>query len=203
MFANSHLEDLSDAERDRIREDVEEAVRGLLFALRIPLDHNTEDTPRRVAKLYVDEVFRGRYYPPPRVASFPNVTELDQLYVVGPITVRSACSHHLVPILGQAWVGVIPSDRVVGLSKIARITEWVMARPQIQEEAVNQLADALEEALFPRGLGVVVSAEHLCMTWRGVRDPGVRMTTAVMRGLLLKEPAARAEFLAYARGEQR
>lgn len=194
--ANGHL-DLSDAERNTIRHDVELAVQHLLSSLRIDWrnDHNTQGTPGRVARMFVDEVMRGRFHPAPSLTDFPNAANLDQLYVVGPITVRSMCSHHLVPILGRAWVGVIPSDRVIGLSKFTRLTEWVMARPQIQEEAAIQLADVIEEAIRPKGLGLVIRAQHLCMTWRGVRDNGTEMTTSVMRGILLEDAAARAEFL--------
>lgn len=184
-------------ERDAIIDDVERAVEGLLDALRIDWrnDHNTRGTPRRVAKMYVNEVFSGRYERPPTITDFPNVRELDQVYVVGPVAVRSACSHHLVPIIGQAWVAVLPSERVIGLSKFSRLARWIMARPQIQEEATVQLADAIEEAIKPQGLAVVVRAQHLCMTWRGVREEQTQMTTSVMRGLIRTDAALRAEVM--------
>jgi GTP cyclohydrolase I len=144
----------------------------------------------------VREVFQGRYTPRPVLTDFPNSKQLDELYTVGPIAVRSCCAHHLVPILGEAYVGVIPGSRVVGLSKFARLAEWVLSRPQIQEEAAVQLADALEQAIEPKGLGVIIEASHLCTSWRGVRDQGQRMTTSVMRGLFRADAAARAELLA-------
>lgn len=176
-------------------------IARLLDALAIGHDHNTADTPRRVARMLVREVFAGRYQPAPDLTDFPNVTELDQIYCVGPITIRSCCAHHLVPILGHAWVGVVPSQRVIGLSKFHRLAEWVMARPQIQEEATQQLADEIERAVRPLALGLVVRAQHLCCQWRGVRDAGSLMTTSVMRGLFKNDAKARAEFLSLIAGQ--
>lgn len=183
-------------ELEQLQDEVAARVADLLEALVIQQDHNTADTPRRVAKMLVREAMAGRYQPPPPSTDFPNAKELDEVYTVGPITVRSMCSHHLVPILGRAWLGVLPSHRVIGLSKFNRLTEWVMARPQIQEEATVQIADLIEEALHPQGLALVIEASHLCMTWRGVKDPGTKMVTSVMRGWFRDRPAARAEFLA-------
>jgi len=180
-----------------IEHDVEAAAVALLDALRIPWrdDHNTKDTPRRYARMLVREACAGRFTAPPTLTEFPNVANLDQLYVVGPLAVRSVCAHHLTAITGRAWIGVLPSARILGLSKFARVVAHVMARPQIQEEATVQIADAIEEAIKPLGLAVIVRAQHLCMTWRGVRDTDAEMTTSVMRGLLLDKPAARSEFL--------
>jgi len=162
----------------------------------VPNDHNTEGTPERVAKMFVDEVMRGRYYPAPDITAFPNDLKLDELYVTGPITVRSMCSHHLVPIVGQAWVGIVPGeDTVIGLSKFNRLVDWVFSRPQIQEEASIQLADIIEEKAKPKGLAIVVKATHMCMTWRGVRETqDATMTTSIVRGVLRDKPEARAEF---------
>jgi GTP cyclohydrolase I len=147
-----------------------------------------------VAKMYVRELFAGRYSPPPHVTEFPNSKRLDELYTVGPITVRSTCSHHFCPVTGSAWLGVVPGARLIGLSKFNRIADWVLSRPQIQEEAVVQLADAVERLIEPRGLGVVIKASHSCMTMRGVKDGGTVMTTSVMRGLLFTDPKTRSEF---------
>lgn len=178
-----------------IRGNVEHAVAELLRALRIDTesDHNTKGTAKRVARMYVDEVMAGRFQPPPDVTDFPNAANLDQVYVVGPCDVRSMCSHHLVPILGKAWIAVLPSERVMGLSKFSRLLRWVMARPQIQEEATVQLADAIERAIAPRGLAVVVKAQHLCMVWRGVKEANTLMTTSIVRGVFRDDAAARAE----------
>ena len=187
-----------------IEAEVEQHVAGILSALLIDVerDHNTKQTAARVARMLVREVCKGRFEPAPRLTDFPNASRLDQLYTVGPIAVRSCCSHHLCPIEGEAWCGVIPSERVIGLSKFSRLAEWVMARPQIQEEATSQLADKIAAAISPLGLGVVVRARHTCMTWRGVREPATTMTTSVMRGLLRDQASARAEFLALIEGQR-
>lgn len=198
--ANVPLPHLAAAERDAIRVDVEEAISELLHALRIAPDHNTRDTARRVAKMYVDEVCRGRFHPPPAITSFPNVAHLDELITVGPISVRSLCSHHFAPIIGHAYIGVLPGESVIGLSKYTRIVDHVMARPQIQEEATVQVADAIEAVSKPRGVAVMVRANHLCMTWRGVRDHGSLMTTSVMRGLMAQKSDLKAEFLTFVDG---
>lgn len=180
---------------DAIEHDVRQAIDALLHALVIERDHNTEDTPARVARMLVHELYKGRYQPMPTLTDFPNVRALDELYTVGPITVRSTCSHHLVPVIGQAWVGVIPGERVIGLSKFSRLVDWVMSRPQIQEEAVMQIADEIENVIAPKGMGVILRANHMCMTARGVRDHDTSMVTSVMRGLLLDQHEARNEFL--------
>lgn len=180
-------------------EEVTEKMQAVLDSLVIDTqnDHNTADTARRVAKMYLQEVFKGRYTPVPPITEFPNAERLNELMIVGPITVRSACSHHLCPIVGKLWVGVMPnkSTNVIGLSKYARLAEWVMGRPQIQEEAVMQLADLIEEKTRPNGLALVMEAEHFCMGWRGVKDMDSRMLNSVMRGVFLKDDALRKEFL--------
>jgi GTP cyclohydrolase I len=160
-------------------------------------DHNTRDTARRVAKMYLKEVFAGRYTPQPPVTEFPNVRQLSELMIVGPVTVRSACSHHLCPIIGRVWVGVMPNEHsaLIGLSKYARLVEWVMTRPQIQEEAISQLAELLQDKMQPDGLAIVMEADHYCMQWRGVKDMDSRMTNSIMRGSFLKNPDLRQEFL--------
>jgi GTP cyclohydrolase I len=196
-FANDNISEyLTDGDLDRLQAEVEEKMLEVLKSLVIDVenDHNTQDTAKRVAKMYLKEVFAGRYDKMPKVTEFPNAKDLDQIYTLGPITVRSACSHHLVPITGRAWIGVLPSDRVIGISKFVRLANWVMARPQIQEEATVQLADLVEKMITPKGLAVVVEATHQCMTWRGVRESETKMTTSVMRGTFLEDPTARAEF---------
>ena len=160
-------------------------------------DHNTRGTAGRIAKMYLEEVFKGRYTAPPVITDFPNAKGLDEMYMTGPITIRSACSHHFVPIVGRCWIGIIPGDRVIGLSKFNRIVDWVASRPQLQEELVMQIADDLDEKMAPKGLAVVVEATHMCMTWRGVREGmEAKMTTNVMRGAFRDKPEARAEFMA-------
>ena len=160
-------------------------------------DHNTRGTAGRIAKMCLEEVFKGRYTAPPVITDFPNAKGLDEMCMTGPITIRSACSHHFVPIVGRCWIGIIPGDRVIGLSKFNRIVDWVASRPQIQEELVLQTADYLDEKMAPKGLAVVVQATHLYMIWRGVREGmEAKMTTNVMRGAFRDKPEARAEFMA-------
>ncbi len=190
-------------ELDLLREEVAKRVQALLESLVIDTesDHNTQDTARRVARMYVNEVFRGRYLPQPDVTEFPNVEHLNELMIVGPITVRSACSHHLCPIIGKLWIGVMPNERsnLIGLSKYVRLADWVMSRPQIQEEAIVRLADLLQEKMQPDGLALVMEADHFCMQWRGVKDTDSKMVNSVMRGSFLKDVSLRREFLALLR----
>lgn len=194
---------LTPTERAWVEDDVCKAFNHVLDCLLIDrdTDHNTRDTPRRLAKMFMREVFAGRYQVAPEVTHFPNVKKVDEMYTLGPIAVRSTCSHHFAPIMGDVWIGVIPGDKLVGISKLSRISSWIMSRPQIQEEAVEQLADELERLLVPRGLGVVVKASHMCMTWRGVREHATTMVTSVMRGAFAERPDAKAEFMAIIRGQ--
>lgn len=191
---------IEDGELEQLKGEVESKMRQVLEALVIDIesDHNTQDTAKRTAKMFINEVFGGRYVPAPPVTEFPNVARLNELMIVGPVTVRSACSHHLCPIIGRIWVGVMPNEHsaLIGLSKYARLTEWVMNRPQIQEEAIAQLANLLQEKMQPDGLAIVMEADHSCMQWRGVRDMDSKMTNSVMRGSFLKDPNLRREFLA-------
>lgn len=203
-FANDNISEyLEPKDLVKIKRNVEKAMEKVLEALIIDTenDHNTKETAKRVAKMYIDEVFKGRYVEQPKITDFPNAKDLDQIYTLGPITIRSACSHHLVPITGHAWIGIIPNDRVIGISKFSRLTEWVMSRPQIQEEATVQLADLIEEKIKPKAVAVIIKATHQCMTWRGVRDNGVSMTTSVMRGLFRDDEGARNEFLSIIKGQ--
>ena len=186
-------------ELDALKAEVEGRLLEVLNSLVIDTenDHNTRDTAARVAKMYLTEVFRGRYLAAPPVTEFPNVEGLNELMIVGPITVRSACSHHLCPIIGRVWIGVMPNEHsnLIGLSKYVRLTDWVMSRPQIQEEAVTRLADLLTERMQPDGLAVVLEADHFCMQWRGVKDSDSKMINSVMRGVFLKDATLRREFL--------
>ena len=186
-------------ELEALLDEVEVKMKGVLESLVIDTvnDHNTNDTARRVAKMYLNEVFKGRYLKAPAITEFPNAEHLNELMIVGPITVRSACSHHFCPVIGKIWIGVLPNERtnVIGLSKYARLAEWVMGRPQIQEEAVVQLADLIQEKTQPDGLAIVMEASHFCMSWRGVKDMDSKMINSVMRGAFLKDPNLRREFL--------
>jgi len=187
-------------ELEQLLDEVEAKMQGVLDSMVIDTtsDHNTNDTARRVAKMYLLEVFKGRYVKQPSITEFPNAEHLNELMIVGPITVRSACSHHFCPVIGKVWIGIMPNEHtnVIGLSKYARLAEWVMGRPQIQEEAVVQLADLIMEKTQPDGLAIVMEASHYCMAWRGVKDMDARMINSVMRGVFLKDAALRREFLA-------
>lgn len=198
--ANDNIADfIEPGELDLLLTEVAGRMQGVLDSLVIDTrtDHNTANTARRVARMYLNEVFKGRYHKPPAMTEFPNAEHLNELMIVGPITVRSACSHHLVPIMGQLWIGVMPNEHtnVIGLSKYARLAEWIMSRPQIQEEAVVQLADLIQHKTKPDGLALVMQASHFCMAWRGVKDTGSKMMNSVMRGVFLKDANLRREFL--------
>ena len=201
FHANDNIaEFIEPGELEKLLDEVQDKMAGVLSSLVIDTDsdHNTQDTARRVAKMYLHEIFKGRYHKAPAVTEFPNAERLNELMIVGPITVRSACSHHLCPIMGKVWIGVMPNEHsnLIGLSKYARLIDWIMSRPQIQEEAVTQVADLLQSRMQPDGLAVVMEADHFCMQWRGVKDMDSKMINSVMRGSFLKDPNLRREFLA-------
>ena len=199
--ANDNIADyIQPSELELLLDEVTEKMKGVLDSMVIDTehDHNTNNTARRVAKMYLKEVFKGRYVTAPEITEFPNAEHLNELMIVGPITVRSACSHHLCPVIGKIWIGVLPNEHtnVIGLSKYARLAEWIMGRPQIQEEAVVQLADLIQRKTQPDGLAIVMEASHFCMGWRGVKDMDSKMINSVMRGVFLKDANLRREFLA-------
>jgi len=206
FHANDNIADFVEpGELEMLLDEVEAKMKGVLASLVIDTanDHNTDETARRVAKMYVNEVFRGRYVKAPAITEFPNAEHLNELMIVGPITVRSACSHHFCPVIGKIWIGVMPNEHtnVIGLSKYARLAEWVMGRPQIQEEAVVQLADLIQLKTQPDGLAIVMEASHYCMAWRGVKDMDSKMINSVMRGVFLKDSNLRREFLSLIPGK--
>lgn len=172
-------------------------VEGILGALHIDWlsDHNMKDTPKRVAKMLVRETFVGRYEEPPLITDFPNVSNLDQLMAIGPIDVKSTCAHHLQPIYGKAWIGVLPNrkGRIIGLSKFNRIVDHFSRRPQIQEELTSQIAVQLQKLLKPKGLIVMVKARHFCMCARGVNQESDTVTS-VAKGTLRDNPSLKSEF---------
>jgi GTP cyclohydrolase I len=184
------------------RPDVIEAERAaaeLLRALGARLDTDgMRDTPRRMVAAYT-EMLTPR---PFDMTTFPNDEGYDELVLVRDIPVASVCEHHFLPFMGVAHVGYLPGDRIVGLSKLARVVELFARRPQVQERLTTQVGDWLAEHLNPRGIGVVVDAEHLCMTLRGVQAPGTRTLTSTMRGTLRADPRSRAEFLSLTRADR-
>lgn len=197
FLANDNIHKYFDAdEKEALLIEVEEALEDVFSALIIDtvLDHNTRETAHRVAKMFMNEIFAGRYDPPPRVTSFPNASNYDQIYVTGPITVRSTCAHHMMPIVGRAYIGVFPGTAVIGLSKFNRLVDWVASRPQIQEEMTQQIADIVEEESKADGVAVVIQAEHFCMTHRGVKEHESDMTTSIMRGVFRENASLKQEF---------
>jgi len=161
-------------------------------------DHNTRDTPRRVARMYVDEIMHGRFSNPPVLTEFDNVEQFDQLIITGPIEIRSTCAHHLMPIYGEAFIGVLPATdgKIIGLSKYDRIVQYFAGRLQIQEELVKQIGQFIMEKTRPRGVAVRISAVHMCKTHRGVRaSHRSRMVTSAYFGALETDVQRRDEFL--------
>lgn len=196
FFANHNIsKHIQPGELEQLEAEVAEQFEGVLQRLVIDTDHdhNTHGTARRVAKMFVREIFGGRYQPMPRVTSFPNMG-YESLYTTGPISIRSTCAHHFQNIVGNCWVGVLPEGEVIGLSKFNRIVHWIAQRPQIQEEMTTEIAEALKEYAKTPNVAVIVKAEHHCMTQRGVREHESDMTTAVMHGAFRTDPSLKKEF---------
>jgi GTP cyclohydrolase I len=196
FHSNDNISDyINDGELLQLQMEVEQAMHQVLRALVIDTenDHNTKETAKRVAKMFVNETFSGRYLPAPRVTSFPNLG-YRSLYTTGPITIRSTCAHHFQNIVGKCWVGILPEDEVIGLSKFNRIVHHIVERPQIQEEMTTQIANELVKFAKTPHVAVVVKAEHHCMTARGVREHESDMTTAIMLGAFETDPSLKSEF---------
>lgn len=183
------------------KEQIEQAIRLILEA--VGEDPNREgllDTPKRVAKMY-EEVFSGLNEDPKEHFQTVFGEDHEELVLVKDIPFYSMCEHHLVPFYGKAHVAYIPrGGKVTGLSKLARAVDAVARRPQLQERITSTIADSIVETLDPHGVMVVVEAEHMCMTMRGVKKPGAMTVTSAVRGVLEKDPAARAEVLSFIKG---
>ena len=172
------------------------AAREFLTALGVSCDNESmERTPRRMAEAYA-AMMTSR---PFETTTFPNEEAYDELVVVRSIPVQSLCEHHFLPFTGVAHVGYLPGSRIVGLSKLARVVELFSRRPQVQERLTHQVADWVDLNLAPKGVGVVIEAEHTCMTLRGAHVAGTTTSTSALRGVLRENPASRAEFLATVR----
>lgn len=196
-FSNDNISSfIEDGEINPLIEEVSSKMEAVLRSLVIDIDndHNTADTAKRVAKMFINEIFRGRYEKTPDITSFPNVMQYDQLYVTGPITIRSMCAHHMMPIAGKCYIGVHPGANVIGLSKFNRIVDWIASRPQIQEEMTQQIADEIEKITQASGVAVLIQAEHFCMTHRGVKEHDSDMTTSIVRGSFREDPNLKSEF---------
>lgn len=196
FHSNDNIADfINDEEIELLVDEVADKFQGVLESLVIDTDHdhNTQDTARRVAKMFVKETFSGRYRSVPKVTAFPNMG-YKSLYTTGPISIRSTCAHHFQNIVGRCWVGIVPEEEVIGLSKFNRLVHHICERPQIQEEMTTQIAAALKQYAKTDNIAVVVKAEHHCMTMRGVREHESDMTTAIMLGAFEKDAALKKEF---------
>ena len=194
--SNDNIADfVKEGELEQLQQEVQGQFQSVLDSLVIDTanDHNTQETAKRVAKMYVQEIFGGRFQPTPRVTAFPNMG-YKSMYTSGPISIRSTCAHHFQNIVGKCWVGIIPEDEVIGLSKFNRLVHHIAERPQIQEEMTSAIADRLSLYAKTQHVAVIVKAEHHCMTHRGVREHESDMTTAVMKGAFLNEPPVKQEF---------
>jgi GTP cyclohydrolase I len=194
-----------DAKKRPTQDDAEAAVRTLIeWAGDDPTREGLLETPKRVAKAY-RELFAG-YEADPREyleRTFEEVAGYDELVVLRDIRVVSFCEHHMLPFLGKAHVGYLPSDRVVGISKLARVVNGFARRLQIQEKLTSEIAQAIQDILKPKGVGVVIVSEHSCMTMRGVNTPGSRLTTSRLLGEVRDDPRTRQEFLELVRNGDR
>jgi GTP cyclohydrolase I len=191
-----HLRVVHDREKVNLPA-AERAVRDLLLALgRDPSSPHLADTPRRVAKSFT-EMLTPREFD---LTTFPNDEHYDELVLAKSIPVQSLCEHHMLPFTGVAHVGYLPGARILGLSKLARVVELFARDLQVQERLTVQVANWLQEHLAPKGVGVVVEAEHMCMSMRGVQAAGSRTITSSVHGLLREDARSRQEFFTLARG---
>ena len=186
---------VNEEELKLLQKEVEVQFQNVLSSLVIDTenDHNTKETAKRVSKMWIKEVFGGRYKSLPNITVFPNLG-YKSLYTSGPISIKSTCAHHFQNIVGNCWVGIIPNGEVIGLSKFNRLVYHIAERPQIQEEMTTQIAEALQIYAKTKNIAVLLKAEHHCMTHRGVREHESDMTTAIMLGAFKDDPAAREEF---------
>ena len=184
------------------RDRVQAAVSEFLAAIgEDPAREGLRDTPRRIADMYA-EVFDGLHTDPAEHLKVGFEVAHDEMVLLRNIPFYSMCEHHFLPCHGEAHVGYVPDGRVVGISKLARVVEGFARRPQVQEKLTTQIAEAIMDALHPDGVAVVIEAEHLCMTMRGVKKPGSRMVTSAMRGLFRESALTRAEFLSLVLGRR-
>lgn len=187
----------TDVDQARIAAGFSEIIRALHED---PEREGLLDTPARVGRMYA-EIFSGLQDDPVAVLQTGFEEGHDEMIVARDIPFFSMCEHHFLPFYGIAHIGYIPQGRIVGISKLARVTDILAKRPQLQERLTTQIANAIVEGLAPMGVGVVVEAEHLCMVMRGIKKPGARIVTSVNRGCFRDDPRTRAEFLGFARGD--
>jgi len=185
------------------RQKIMSAIEMILEAIgEDPQREGLRETPRRVADMY-EEIFTGLDEDPGTHLKVGFEEQHKEMIVLRDIPFHSMCEHHLLPFVGKAHVGYIPAGRIVGLSKLARVVEGFARRPQLQERLTSQIADAIDDAIRPTGVGVVIEAQHFCMIMRGVKKPGSVMITSAMRGLFRNNAPTRAEFLGFIHDEKR
>jgi GTP cyclohydrolase IA len=196
--AVAHLRPL-DGPRDIDLAAAQRAAGDLLEALGVDLaSESLRDTPRRIARMYAELLTPASFAP----TTFPNDGGYDELVVATGIPFHSMCEHHLLPFVGTAHVGYLPGERIIGLSKLARVVDSFARSLQVQERLTTEVADWLQEHLAPKGVGVVLEAEHLCMSLRGVQKPGARTVTSALHGRLRDDPRTRQEFLSLTGGSR-
>jgi len=195
--SNEHLRVLKQSETGYKLRELESAFQRVLDVLEIDTaqDHNTNETAKRMSKMYLHEVCAGRFTDPPKITVFPNVGKADQLVVVKNIELKSMCSHHFAPILGKCHIGYIPKENTLGLSKFARIVDYYARRPQIQEELTSQIFEYLIQILNPSALIVHIEAIHTCMSWRGVNNTSSTTVTSKVSDEVKENQGLKDEFL--------
>lgn len=198
FFCNDNIsEHITEGELELLEKEVATNFDNLLRSLLIDVDqdHNTNETGKRVAKMFIQEIFKGRYVQKPKITTFPNVA-YDGAYYTGPISIRSTCAHHFQNITGSCWIGVKPHKEVIGLSKFNRIVDHIVSRPQIQEEMTTQIADRISDLAETENIAIMVKAQHHCLTHRGVKEHDSDMTTTILRGTFQWDVNTRSEFFA-------
>lgn len=201
MKANSN-QILQPHEKEKIISELTSKFYDILKIMKFDVDTDQQiiDTPKRIAKSWVNDLFKGCYTKQPNLTVFDNDNDIDSMVFVGPVDIKSTCGHHFIPFTGVAYIAYIPNKKICGISKLARITDWFMRRPQIQEELTKQIADFIEENLLPKGVAVFIKAQHMCMTMRGVEQSNSWMKTSDLRGCFLNEPETRQEFFNMVKG---
>lgn len=195
MKANSN-QILQIHEKEKIISELTSKFYDILKIMKFDVDTDQQiiDTPKRIAKSWVNDLFKGCYTKQPNLTVFDNDNDIDSMVFVGPVDIKSTCSHHFIPFSGSAYIAYIPNKKICGISKLARIADWFMRRPQIQEELTKQIADFIEENLSPKGVAVFIKAQHMCMTMRGIEQSNSWMKTSDLRGVFKSNNETRQEF---------
>lgn len=185
-FADDNISKyISSNDLEELLPEVQSAVDQLLKTLIIDVknDPHTKETSQRIAKMFLYETMYGRYHQQPDIKSFENTLNYQDVIMLGPIVVRSMCSHHFVPVIGNLYIGIIANQNIWGISKFSRICNWFLRRPHIQEHATQELAKFIDKSLEPQGLMIKLTAKHFCMSWRGSQEDEFEMTTIAKTGL--------------------